>query len=248
MNFQNGLANLENVLRKAQINPDSDVYLDFTGWKRQLLETVEEERRFAGLSPQGQERRERILRELDRLALGYAGKSFADLCESKPTTEMLQPDYLFQVQGERGKPPKTKEDTFYYDVALSFAGENRGIVRQVYEALMAAGIKTFYDDDEDVKAELWGKNLYDYLSDLYRNRARYCIIFVSKDYVRKVWPNHERQAAQVRALQENREYILPLRLDDTEIPGLLPTVAYLDLRHETIDAVVQSVRKKLGTL
>ncbi|MBC8492598.1 MAG: TIR domain-containing protein [Chloroflexi bacterium] len=135
-----------------------------------------------------------------------------------------------------------------YDVALSFAGEDRATVRQVYEALTAAGIKTFYDEDEDVKAELWGKNLYDYLLDLYRKRAKYCIIFVSRDYARKVWPNHERQAAQARALLENREYILPLRLDDTEIPGLLPTIAYLDLRYETVAAVVECVRRKLDAV
>jgi hypothetical protein len=135
-----------------------------------------------------------------------------------------------------------------YDVALSFAGEDRAIVRQVYEALAAASIKTFYDEEEDVKAELWGKNLYDYLSDLYRKRAKYCIIFISRDYACKVWPNHERQAAQARALLENREYVLPLRLDDTEIPGLLPTIAYLDLRRETVATVVKCVKRKLDTV
>lgn len=52
---------------------------------------------------------------------------------------------------------------------------------------------------------------------------------VSSNYAKKVWTNHELRAAQVRALEEGeQEYILQIRLDDTEIPGLLPTIKYID--------------------
>lgn len=42
-----------------------------------------------------------------------------------------------------------------YEVALSFAGENRGYVREVACALQARGIAVFYDEFE--KIDLWGK-------------------------------------------------------------------------------------------
>jgi hypothetical protein len=45
-----------------------------------------------------------------------------------------------------------------------------------------------------------------------------------------VWITHERRSAQARALQSNQEYVLPVRFDDTEIPGLLSTVMYVDAR------------------
>ncbi len=56
----------------------------------------------------------------------------------------------------------------------------------------------------------------------------------------------ELQAAQARALIEKKEYILPIRLDDTEIPGLLPTVSYLRWPPETAETVADSIMAKLN--
>ena len=116
-----------------------------------------------------------------------------------------------------------------YDVALSFAGEDRTFVEQVEKHLTAAGVKVFYDRNEEV--DLWGKDLYTHLDSIYRQRARYCVMFISQAYARKVWTNHERESAQARAFSENAEYILPARFDDTEIPGVRPTTGYIDLRN-----------------
>ena len=52
------------------------------------------------------------------------------------------------------------------------------------------------------------------------SKARYCVMFFSQHYVAKAWTKHELKAAQARALNENEEYILPIRLDSTEIPLL----------------------------
>lgn len=81
MKFERGLANLDSILKQAGIATDSETYLDFTSWRRQLSESIKNERRFSVLSPQEQERRERILRELERLALRYSDRSFTELCK-----------------------------------------------------------------------------------------------------------------------------------------------------------------------
>jgi hypothetical protein len=133
---------------------------------------------------------------------------------------------------------------FEFDIALSFAGENRAYVADVAERLRSRDIRVFYDQYE--QATLWGKDLYDRLDYVYRRAARYCILFISKHYADKVWTNHERQSAQARALDENREYVLPVRFDDTEIPGLHSTVGYIDARHTTPDQLVQLILQKLG--
>ncbi len=117
---------------------------------------------------------------------------------------------------------------FDYDVCLSFAAEDRQYVRRVASRLQDKGVKVFFDEYELV--ELWGKDLYTHLDHIYRRAARYCVLFASQHYARRVWPNHERRSAQARALVENQEYLLPARFDDTEIPGLPPTVGYVDLR------------------
>lgn len=131
-----------------------------------------------------------------------------------------------------------------YDIALSFAGEDRNQADALAEALRHRRVKVFYDQFE--KTALWGKNLYTYLSDLYQNKARYCVMLLSRHYATKLWTNHERQAAQARAFQENEEYILPIRLDDTEIPGILPTIGYLSWQRETPESIADALLEKLG--
>jgi hypothetical protein len=76
--------------------------------------------------------------------------------------------------------------------------------------------------------------------------ARFCVMCLSAAYAAKAWPNHELKSAQARAFQENEEYILPVRLDDTVIPGIRATVGYLDLRKETIEEVAELAIRKIS--
>lgn len=65
-----------------------------------------------------------------------------------------------------------------YQVALSFAGEDRPYVDEVANHLQNLGISVFYDTFEQV--DLWEKNLYSHLDNVYRNKAHYCVMFISK--------------------------------------------------------------------
>ena len=130
-----------------------------------------------------------------------------------------------------------------YDIALSFAGEDRDYVDRVANLLKESGIRVFYDLFEEV--DLWGKDLYAHLSEIYKNRARFTVIFISEAYARKLWTKHERRAAQARAFEEAQEYILPVRFDDTDIPGVLPTVGYISLRGRSPEDLTSAIIKKL---
>jgi hypothetical protein len=130
-----------------------------------------------------------------------------------------------------------------FEIALSFAGEDRTYVDQVANLLRDSGVKVFYDLFEE--SSLWGKNLYDYLSDVNQNKALYTIMFISKHYAEKLWPTHERQAMQARAFQEHQEYVLPARFDDTQIPGVLPTIGYISLTNRPPPEFVKLIHKKL---
>ena len=143
--------------------------------------------------------------------------------------------------GPAEKRPAAKPS---YDVALSFAGENRAYVEQVAEAIKRAGVKVFYDKFES--ATLWGKNLVDHLANIYQHQSRFVVMFISKPYVERAFPTHERQHAQARALVAKEEYILPARFDDTEVPGLAPTVAYADLRKVSPEELADLILTKLG--
>ena len=133
---------------------------------------------------------------------------------------------------------------YNYDIALSFAGEEREYVRSVAEALLKLGIKVFFDNFEI--DELWGKFLPEYLREIYRHKARYCIIFISKNYVRKIMTKVERYAALERAIREDKEYILPARFDDTPVPGLSEDIAFIDLRKVKLFEFVRIIKHKIG--
>lgn len=136
------------------------------------------------------------------------------------------------------------ENNIKYDVALSFAGEDRAYVREVAASLVSRGVRVFYDEYETV--DLLGKDLFTHLQEVYAHRAQYTVIFISRHYREKLWTNHERESAQARAFTERREYILPMRFDETEIPGILPTIGYLDLKRYTPHEVAEVIQQKLG--
>ena len=131
-----------------------------------------------------------------------------------------------------------------YHVALSFAGEDRIYVEEVANILKSDGIKVFYDKFEETI--LWGKNLLDYLQEIYKNKAQYTVMFISEHYARKAWTTHERKSMQERAFTESEEYILPARFDLTEIPGLASTVSYIDLNFKTPVEFANMIKVKIG--
>lgn len=136
---------------------------------------------------------------------------------------------------------------FEYDVTLSFAGEDRDYVEKLADKLKERGIKVFYDKYET--GNLWGKDLYQHLNDIYKNKAEYCIIFISKYYREKLWTKHELKSAQSRVFNENKEYILPIILDNTkigEIEGLNDTIGYIEACKLSHIEIVNFIEDKLN--
>ena len=70
---------------------------------------------------------------------------------------------------------KSKQDNFKYDVALSFAGENREIVEQIAKKLAENNVQVFYDEFE--KAKLWGKRLSTHFQKTYGDKYLLCNSF-----------------------------------------------------------------------
>lgn len=128
-------------------------------------------------------------------------------------------------------------------MAISFAGTERQYAGKMANILKQKGFSVFYDDF--YPEYLWGKNLIDTFDEIYRKRARYCVIFVSKDYNVSNWTNLERQSAQARAFKEKgKEYILQIKIDETELAGMPPTIAYLPIS-KGIENITGILVKKL---
>lgn len=130
-----------------------------------------------------------------------------------------------------------------FEVALSFAGEERNYVRVVADYLKARGVKVYFDEYNEI--EEWGCNLCDRLTNVYQNAKSFAVIFVSESYAKKPFTNLERKSIQTRALQDPG-FLLPVRFDDTDIPGLLSTTKHVDARKVEPIKLGQMILRKLG--
>lgn len=137
---------------------------------------------------------------------------------------------------------------YKYDVAFSFAGEQRKYIKKVYEYVQSKGINIFYDEAQAL--DMWGANLIEYFHNIFKNNARFCVMFISKEYAKKVWPNFERKIIQARSLIDN-DYILPVRFDNVEIKGMLNTTGYITIGKKTPqdlgEIILNKVKSKIDS-
>ena len=172
-------------------------------------------------------------------ALNVYQREEANQCHEHLQRELME----LKALQEKGLEKLQESAGFKYDVCFSFASEQREYVRQVKDELFKAEFSVFFDEEEQV--ELWGSFLNEKLDNIYRKESRFCVIFISAEYAKKMWTNHERRSAQARALSDRNDYLLPARFDDTEIEGLPPTIAYIDLRSLTPETFATLIIKKI---
>ncbi|KUI08388.1 hypothetical protein AU191_11925 [Mycolicibacterium acapulense] len=152
-----------------------------------------------------------------------------------------------------GEPPENNQQDaepveFKYDIAVSFAGEQRDFVHDVVRGFGLPNDRVFYD--ADYNPELLGDDLAELFTKLYRDEARYVAMFISREYAEKEWCRVERRAALRRRMTTKGAYILPIRLDTTkldEVEGLLGSVGDLDGLREGVPGVVEVTAKSPST-
>lgn len=130
-----------------------------------------------------------------------------------------------------------------YDVSLSYAGEQQHYVEQVATILRDAGVRVFFAPFKE--AVLWGEDLVEAFETVFLHGSRFVVMFISADYERKMWPTVERRAAVERAIAQKSAYILPIRFDDTPIPGIRNTVAYQDAREKSPAEIAALIIERL---
>jgi len=162
------------------------------------------------------------------------------------------PDASVRLKEEFGRhigPSKTASKqpttTGHFDVAISFAGTERKLAEELASRVRDAGFSVFYDGY--YPEDLWGKSLVETFHEIYSKGARYCVIFVSQEYNNRAWTIHERRSAQERMLKERgSEYILPIKADDAELPGMPSTAGYVSLKELGIEKISEILLKKLS--
>ncbi len=110
--------------------------------------------------------------------------------------------------------------------------------------LAASHIAVFYDGFE--ANALWGKDGAEHFHQIYSRDTQYVVMFISEAYVAKAWTRHERRAAISRQMKDDGEYILPVRFDMTEVPGLPDTMQYLMAKRFTPAELAVEIARKVG--
>jgi hypothetical protein len=147
---------------------------------------------------------------------------------------------------KKGEMARDAYHPFEYDVALSFAPEDRDVAERFAELLIAKEIRVLSEEYEADK--LGGGDFVTYVAELYRTKAWCCILFISQHYPLKKWTEAERTSAQEHALRDAAEYILPFRLDETDAPGVTETPGYRDLRQGSPESIVDWLEGKLAEI
>lgn len=74
---------------------------------------------------------------------------------------------------------------YRYDIALSYATENKDIADMVYHYLKAENIHAFFAESPEAQTVLSGQNQREIFYRIFGVEAEYAALFVTKDYVAK---------------------------------------------------------------
>ena len=135
-------------------------------------------------------------------------------------------------------------DDARYQVALSFAGEQRKYVEDVARHLRSRSMDVFYDGFEKVR--LWGRSGAEEFHEVFAKQSAYVVMFISKAYVSRAWPVHERRSILSGMIMQQRDHVLPVRFDDTDVPGLPEDLIYLQASDYSPAELAAMIAEKAG--
>ncbi len=115
-----------------------------------------------------------------------------------------------------------EQQDFTYDIALSFANEDLAIAQAIAGELKRLHIKPYLYTEEITLTSNLTANTWN----VYTQESRFVLVVISKDYKEKKWASLEWDAIQTVHRPKGIPYMIPLRIDDTELPGLHPDIIF----------------------
>ena len=102
-----------------------------------------------------------------------------------------------------------------YDFAISFAGENRELAREIAEQLGILDAHVFYDEHFEVNflGGVWSAQF----ERIFGRDSRLVVCLLDNHYRQKIWPTFERECFLPRVSEGD---VVPIFLDDTTFVGI----------------------------
>lgn len=130
-----------------------------------------------------------------------------------------------------------------YDLAFSFASEDREYVEEVKRQCDKLELATYYDKDR--KIDQWGKSFIGEQRKVYSGyKTKHFVPFISQYYFSKPIPTDEFKSALYESLKRTR-YILPIKLDDSDVSVeyLHKDIQYLKKSEYTPEQLAQALKQ-----
>lgn len=83
-----------------------------------------------------------------------------------------------------------------YDVALSFAGSDRALAEEIWNALEDFELEVFYDKNEQHR--ILAADVEDYLRPIYQSDAQFIVALLGPEYPKRIWARFESEQFQKR--------------------------------------------------
>lgn len=166
------------------------------------------------------------------------------------TTVLASPTESTDVTETPAEPPVEllhPAAEFDVDVAVSYSRVDEDIVRDVVDALKGEGVTVWWDQDNE--AEAWGSNLEQLFADVFANRARYVMVFLSEAYTESDWTRYELEVASEASRIRESAYVLPVMVDEhvPAVVGLSRMIGFVSLRDHTPQEIAALLREKVFT-
>jgi hypothetical protein len=110
---------------------------------------------------------------------------------------------------------REQDNPFEFEIALSFAGENRELAKFIAESLETLDVTIFYD--EMFEANFLGKAWSAQFKAIFGEKSKLVVCLLDKHHAEKIWPTFEREHFAPRVADES---VIPIFLDDTKFVGI----------------------------
>jgi len=193
-----------------------------------------------------------VAADIGRIAQALEETARTEAEFSRPTSESLtEANQILQDALDKGISPRLLISTVRQAIAslLSAQGKRRPLVffsyshadQQIVRAIASELQKQEIDVWIDTQAMQFGANIVETIS-RGLDSADFVAFFLSKNSLKSRWSVTELNAAMsIRLSSRAGPVILPILLEDVEIPALLRDVLYLDLRDRDVSKVVQKL-------
>ncbi|XDD45262.1 toll/interleukin-1 receptor domain-containing protein [Leptospira sp. WS39.C2] len=132
-----------------------------------------------------------------------------------------------------------------FEVAFSFPGDIRKNVESIaFELEKLIGPNSYFYDN-NYKAQLAQPRLDILLQDIYRNRSKLIVVFLSHEYQKKEWCGIEFRAIQEIIMEKLNNKIMFIKMDDGKVDGVFKTDGYIDGRTHTSLEIAKLIKERV---